>query len=252
MPDDGRLVRAFERAGHELTERMQAVLDDVIATLTAEGPPEPDAGTPSGPAESAVDRSGREPASPAATSVSPPAPALIPEPAPATPPPAQAAPSMPIGGEFVERGHLEAAFDGHSARIALAHNGTVALEFGTPVGDSRFELRPGPFGLPVVVRIDEPAVTHSAEPAPPHSDAPAAEVARPDPPVAENAVTPPDAPAPRMTLDTPEAPLAPEAPVAPEPPAPEPPPAAAVAGGPEVTTGGVGESGARLMEAGPL
>ncbi|MDJ0361769.1 hypothetical protein [Rhodococcus sp. H29-C3] len=69
------------------------------------------------------------------------------------------------GGMSPERGHLMAELDGHSAKIAVAENGTLSLELGNPDGGvRRFELRMGPLGLPVIVETLEapPVVTGSA------------------------------------------------------------------------------------------
>ncbi|MCZ4078143.1 hypothetical protein O1W68_09345 [Rhodococcus sp. H36-A4] len=69
------------------------------------------------------------------------------------------------GGMSPERGHLMAELDGHSAKIAVADNGTLSLELGNPDGGvRRFELRMGPLGLPVIVETLEapPVVSGSA------------------------------------------------------------------------------------------
>ncbi|MDJ0392719.1 hypothetical protein QMK17_05180 [Rhodococcus sp. G-MC3] len=147
MPTCDDLVGAIEKAGAELTDRLKSALDDAMEGLTAAGP---DAG---GPAE-AGPQEGPGTAGPgslpAPTAPAPPA-SL---PLPALPPAPEVGSPVPVDGTS-ERGHLEAALDGHSARIALTHNGTVSLELGTPDGASQhFEVRPGPFGLPVIVQTD--------------------------------------------------------------------------------------------------
>ncbi|ORI23208.1 hypothetical protein [Rhodococcus sp. 1168] len=88
------------------------------------------------------------------------------EPASADTPLSTADPAGPdSGGMSPERGHLEAEFDGHRAKIAVAQDGRVLLELGSPDGGvRRFELRMGPLGLPVIVETLEapPAASGSA------------------------------------------------------------------------------------------
>ncbi|MFN3540049.1 MAG: hypothetical protein ACK40J_08285 [Rhodococcus sp. (in: high G+C Gram-positive bacteria)] len=106
-----------------------------------------------------------------------------------------------------ERGHLEAELDGHRARIALEHDGTVSLELETPgLGTRSFELGIGPLGLPQIVEVpgvvdavDAPAPAAAlqsepeptSEPEPPSEPEPTAEsVAAAEPvPAAEPAPT---------------------------------------------------------------
>ena len=240
-PDCEQLGRAFERAGHELTERMKSLLGEAVAALMANDAGASDTGGQGCPGVSETPRTSQTPRisdNPDNPDDRPSASGGVgrdeggasgarpaPEAAPPHPIPSQPAPPA---GEFVERGHFEAALDGHSARIALAHNGAVALELGTPIGSSRFELKPGPFGLPIVVCTDEPTDTVGAfTPAPVQRvdngpQAPAAPTPAPEP---EPAAVPTPTPTPTPTPE----------------------PAAMPAAG-EVH----GKSGARLMEAGPL
>ena len=184
LPSGAEVIAAIERVGHEMTEQLKAVLGEVIGRLGESA--EPRSQQEGLPAES---QSGPQ------TSAPPQAPPA--DPPPASPPAAPASPAAPsptgvpapiIDGD-AERGHLEAAFDGHSARLSLAHNGIVALDLGSPDGENRrFELRPGPFGVPVVEQVDGPTHTVPAADAAPVAETP--EV--PTGPV-EVTVPPPDA-----------------------------------------------------------
>ena len=263
IPDCEQIVRAFERAGHELTERMKSVLDDALSALSAEDvhdgdtpgqserahslPPQPSI-PPAPPIPTEAGRDSAGVTLPSSDSKLDPAPQLPSLPLPSLPP---SAPPFPPDASapthFVERGHLEAALDGHSARIAVAHNGAVAVEFATPTGSSRFELRPGPFGLPVVVRTDEAADTPQIPPAPPPAE-PAPPPAEPVGAVSPTSETPP---APAPPPDPAPAPPPDPAPAPPPDPAPAPPADPAPAPAPDIA-GDVRRSGARLMEAGPL
>lgn len=193
--------RAVRRAGDDLAARIGAALDDffdrigsgssddpateageAVPTRGAESGTTPDRDNGSGEAL----RPGRDPATtPEGPSASEQQSAQLP-----TQPPAR----MPVPAtDSAERGYLEAALDGHHARVALADDGTLSLQVGGPDGASRrFELRAGPFGLPVVVETEvaPPSITDdpeppTAEPATPTADRPA------EPPAAT-----PQAPAP--------------------------------------------------------
>ncbi|MFI8567834.1 hypothetical protein ACIGGF_14875 [Rhodococcus sp. NPDC078407] len=127
----------------------------------------------------------------------------------------QSSPAVPpAAGATGERGHLEAELDGHSARIALEHDGAVTLRLDTPgLGTRLFELRIGPSGLPEIVEtpgaaqsVDapEPSMTASgpvlpAEPPPPPPPAPA----EPAPPPTPVSAEPAPAPEPPPTEPTP-------------------------------------------------
>ncbi|MBY6410546.1 hypothetical protein HQ346_03120 [Rhodococcus sp. BP-252] len=169
---------------------------------------------------------------------------LEPNPQPGPPPP----PGLP--GDGTERGHLEAELDGYHARVALAHDGTLSLNLGTPDGGSRrFELRIGPMGLPVVVEMfDEDVAPEVTPPVPetaPGQQPPAPVVDRT--PVAPQPSPLPDAaPAPYLEPDSEPAPAVAHCP--PEPAEPEPVPAESITGSPPPDS----SSGARLVEAGPL
>ncbi len=255
VPTPSEFVDAIERSGHELTDRMKSVLDDAIGQLGAacpDDPAPPGSDAPANPAESGP----LAPDGPAGSSAPD-------QPKPELP----TAPHLQIGenpdGGSAERGHLEASLDGHSARIALAQNGTVALELGTPDGNSRcFELRPGPFGLPVLVETDgqAPVTLAPQDPAQPGAPTQPEAPAQPDAPTQPEPATQPEPPV--MPLDLAETPRdrgeteqatepADQTPQpivqAPEPVEQAPEPEVAVS--PQLPES---KTGARLVEAGPL
>lgn len=245
QPSCSDVVAAIEQAGHELTERMKSVLDDAFEALNAvavptrpELPRADDAPNHTAPQDDRNTDSVNLPGSPM--------------PAPA-PPPAPASPGPPVDGA-AERGHLEAALDGHSARIALANNGNVSLDLGTPDGvHRRFELKAGPFGLPIV----EHTVVPAPAPAPPSAFPAQMSLAEPipgcatgtDPAIQHPIPTPPEVPSERPVTQE-EQPAGRHAP-AEAVPSGETAPRVAEEGGtaapPELVS-----SGAHLTEAGPL
>lgn len=246
MPTCDDLVAAIEKSGEELTERLKSVLDDALAGLT---PPSPDAAEPSphdgdGSERPAPPPGAATPLPP--TEPAPPSPLLPAGPGAPSPllPPGQLLPAGPGApgpvDDAAERGHLDAALDGYSARIALAHNGSVSLQFGTPDGvGQHFELRPGPFGLPVVVQTETSQVPDSAVPDSAVPDSAVPDTAVPDSAVPDSAVpdtATPDIPAPVPSeVSVASEPTAPPQPAPPQPAAPVP-----------------SDSGAHLTEAGPL
>lgn len=269
LPSGRDIVAAIERAGQDLTSQVKALLDDACEKLSSPGDegqpapgsqPEPRPQTPGTgtPTISPVDVGPQPPPGPGSWSESgidhAPGPNVSTGPVPHVP---ALIPPAPVVDGFTERGHLEAALDGHRARLSLAHNGTVALDLRAPNGDNtRFELRPGPFGLPIVEQMQAQApVFPAAEVMPPPTVGPEPVVTAvepqdvvpanpptdPDPPHQGEPVTPVDGPAP------PDAPI-PDAPIPPA--APDPQHEGTVADPPAASESPA--SGARIAEAGPL
>ena len=239
MPTCDDLVAAIERSGEDLTERLKSVLDDALAGLA---PSSPDATEPATDDGSGSERPAPAPVAPSGSAV----PSTPAEPAPqGSPlPPALLLPPGPVDGT-AERGHLDAALDGYSARIALAHNGNISLQFGTPDGaDRHFELRPGPFGLPVVVQTEMSQVPDGAVPVDATPDVPVSVTSEVSAASEATALPPadPDGPPSAGSDDASPGELsADSAAVAPPQPAPPQPAAQAPS-----------DSGAHLTEAGPL
>lgn len=152
---------AVQRALEPLTAEIRSAIERIIDFEAGETPAPPNG---RGEVLSSND-SVQEENSPA--SVDPPK--ADAEPANADTPPLTAGPvEQDSGGVSPERGHLEAELDGHSAKIAVAQNGTVSLELGSPDGGvRRFELRMGPLGLPMIVEtLEAPPVASGPAPEP--------------------------------------------------------------------------------------
>ncbi|SNT44387.1 hypothetical protein [Rhodococcoides kyotonense] len=244
---------AMEGVADDIAEQVRVAMDDFRAQLESQAPVD----TP--PRESVTPREDSEQPTPPASGPHSSGPAReTPETSAAEPDsgregahPPPLAPGPATGS--AERGHLEAELDGYHARIALAHDGTVSMNVGTPDGGSRrFELRVGPFGLPVVVETFDDDVAPSAAETPtlesqqPEQSSPSAEPQAPHTPQVEQAPSP-------IALEPDDAgaeqcpPAPPSAPPAAPTPTDEPTNVEAPA-----TADDPGASGARLVEAGPL
>ncbi|OZF58134.1 hypothetical protein CH293_01430 [Rhodococcus sp. 14-2470-1b] len=249
VPSGKDIIAAIERSGAEMVEHTEAAIEALLDRLSS----------PDGVGENLVPpaESNDAPRSPGPSDAGDPAdtternrPDERPDQAvaqnhpvsPSVPGPFVTPP--PVADGDAERGHVEAAFDGHSARLSLAHNGNVALQLGTPDGENRrFELKPGPFGLPIVECTTSPEPPAPA-PSPP---APAPESpALPTEPIASGPEQAPEPEVPAAELPTAELPTA-ELPTA-EPPTAEPP----AVPEPDMPAPAPAGSGARLTQAGPL
>ncbi|WP_256977839.1 hypothetical protein [Rhodococcus sp. 14-2470-1a] len=264
VPSSKDIIAAIERSGAEMVERTEAAIEALLDRLSSpdgvgenllppaesnDAPRSPGPSDAGDPADTTERNRPDERPDPSVAQNHPVSP-FVPGP-PVMPP--------PVAGGDVERGHVEAAFDGHSARLSLAHNGNVALQLGTPDGESRrFELKPGPFGLPIVECTTNPEPPAPAPGPPalppeptalpsesaasgteqaPAPDLPPAQLPTPEPPTPEPPTPEPPTPEP----PTPEPPT-------PEPPTPEPP----VTSEPDMPAPAPAGSGARLTQAGPL
>ncbi len=159
-PDSAVAIEsAVHRALEPLTADIRTAIDRILDSEAGETPVPPNGRGE----ESSSNSSVPEKDSPA--SVEPPKADAEPVNAGTQPPTADPAEPDP-GGMSPERGHLEAELDGHSAKIAVAENGTVSLELGSPDGGvRRFELRMGPLGLPVIVEtLEAPPVASGSAP----------------------------------------------------------------------------------------
>ncbi|WP_186627009.1 hypothetical protein [Rhodococcus sp. BP22] len=150
-PDSAAAIEsAVQRVMEPLTADIRSALDRILDSESGEAPTPPNGGEGQFSSNGSV----REQNSP--DSVEPPKADAGPVNAD-TPPPTAGPVEPDSGGVSPERGHLEAELDGHSAKLAVAENGTVSLELGSPDGGvRRFELRMGPLGLPVIVETPEP------------------------------------------------------------------------------------------------
>ena len=229
LPSGEDVIAAIERAGHEMTEQLKAALGEVIGRLCESADP---ASQQEGPPQTVDDGAGLSESGSGSDTSTPPQAPPPPEATPPAPPLPTAVPAPIVDGS-AERGHVEAAFDGHSARLSLAHNGIIALDLGGPSGENRrFELRPGPFGVPVVEQVFGPTHTVTAAEA-------AAGVPEVSAGPAEAPATPEDAvPGDAAAVEEDVAP-AEDAPIAPSEPESQP------ENAPDM-------SGAQLTEAGPL
>ena len=228
LPSGEDVIAAIGRTGHEMTEQLKAVLGEVIGRLCESADP---AGQQEGLPQTVDDGAGLSESRSGSDTSTPPQAPPPPEATPPASPPPPGGPAPIVDGS-AERGHVEAAFDGHSARVSLAHNGIIALDLGSPSGENRrFELRPGPFGVPVVEQVFGPTHTGTAaDAAPGVPEVPAGPAEAPA--TSEDAV-PGDAAAVEDLV------LAEDAPIAPSEPEPQP------ENAPDM-------SGAQLTEAGPL
>ncbi|MET4048754.1 MULTISPECIES: hypothetical protein [unclassified Rhodococcus (in: high G+C Gram-positive bacteria)] len=159
-PDSAAAIEsAVQRAMEPLTADIRSAINRILDSESGETPTPPN----DEEEEFSSNDSVRERNSPASVE----SPNADGEPVNADTPPLTAGPVEPdSGGVSPERGHLEAELDGHNAKIAVAQNGTVSLELGSPDGSvRRFELRMGPLGLPVIVEsLDPPPVASGSAP----------------------------------------------------------------------------------------
>lgn len=187
-PDSmGAIESAVQRALEPLTADIRSAIDRILDSEAGETPTPPNGRGE----ELSSNDSVREQNSP--VSVDPPK--ADAEPANADTPPLTAGPvELDSGGVSPERGHLEAELDGHSAKIAVAQNGTVSLELGSPDGGvRRFELRMGPLGLPVIVEtLEAPPVASGSAPEQPIPERVIPEQGDPDRPASESNVEQPE------------------------------------------------------------
>ncbi|MCZ4521205.1 hypothetical protein O4220_22050 [Rhodococcus ruber] len=148
---DESVNRLVDRVVAEIVDRVDEALSTAVPDdRSADDGSDDDRGSDAVTAPSTAEPAGvsgvqDDPAGPGTESV-PPEQSSVPE---------QSLPVDPRSpGAADERGHLEAELDGHRARIALAHDGTVTLRLETPgPGVRSFALRIGPFGLPEIVEV---------------------------------------------------------------------------------------------------